>query len=193
LAVFVSGNGTNLQAVIDACASGRLHAEIVVVISNDPGAFALQRAAEAGIETVVAPHQGRDRFEYDNELAYTVATFGADLVVLAGWNRLLSGHFVGHHVTINLHPAKPGTFTGLGAIEAAFDAWQLGKIDHGGVMVHYVPDEGVDNGPVIRWEAVPFEPGDTLEAYESRVHAVEHRLLVESIGTVLDNPALTRR
>jgi len=181
----VSGNGSNLQAVLDACRDGRLNAEVVAVVSNDPDAFALTRAAEGGVPTVVAPHQGRDRAEYDNELAYTVASYGPDLVVLAGWNRLLTTHFVSHHVTVNLHPAKPGTFRGLGAIEAAFEAWSEGRIDHGGVMVHYVPDEGVDNGPVIAWEEVNFEADDTLETYTARVHEVEHRLLVEGIATVL--------
>jgi formyltetrahydrofolate-dependent phosphoribosylglycinamide formyltransferase len=187
----VSGNGSNLQAVIDACADGRLQAEVVGVVSNNPHAFALQRASAAGIETIVAAQGGQDRAAYDNELAYTVATFGPDLVVLAGWNRLLTTYFVSHHTTINLHPAKPGTFAGLGAIKSAYDAWRDGRIDHGGVMVHYVPDEGVDNGPVIGWEAVPFEPGDTLDSYEARVHEVEHRLLVESIATVLARAALT--
>ena len=185
LVVLISGNGTNLQAVLDACSSGGLDAEVVAVVSNNPDAYGLQRAASAGVETVVAPHQGRDRADYDNELAYTVAAFAPDLVVLAGWDRLLTTHFVSHHTTINLHPAQPGTFPGLGAIEAAYEAWTEGRIEHGGVMVHYVPDEGVDNGPVIKWDKVRFEPGDTLERYEERVHQVEHRLLVESLATVL--------
>lgn len=186
LVVLASGNGSNLQAILDAVGDGSLVAEIAAVVSNNPRASALQRAAGAGIDTVVLPHNGRDRGEYDAELAYTVATFGPDLVVLAGWNRLLTSAFVSHHITINLHPARPGAFPGLGAIEKAYDAWRAGRIDHGGVMVHYVPDEGVDDGPVIAWEPVPFESGDTLESFEARVHHVEHRLLVESIATALD-------
>ncbi|MEM9134452.1 MAG: formyltransferase family protein, partial [Actinomycetota bacterium] len=108
LAVLVSGNGSNLQAILDACAEGRLAARVVVVVANNPDAYALTRAGEAGVPTEVRPHQGVDRAEYDKELAYTVATYGADLVVLAGWNRILTTFFVGHHATINLHPAKPG-------------------------------------------------------------------------------------
>ncbi|MEM7337784.1 MAG: phosphoribosylglycinamide formyltransferase [Actinomycetota bacterium] len=185
LAVLVSGGGTNLQAIIDAIADGRLDAEIAVVVSNTPDAFALQRAAAAGIDTLVRPHQGIDRETYDTELAYAVATFGVDLVVLAGWLRILTTYFVAHHRTINLHPAKPGAFPGLHAIERAFAAWQAGEIDHGGVMVHFVPDEGVDDGPVIAWEPVPFEPEDTLDTYEARVHAVEHRVLVSAIASVV--------
>lgn len=203
-----SGSGTNLQAILDAtgqsAAAGRtettdpspaagspgtephtLHAEVVLVIANDPQAYALERAAAAGVATSILPHAGRDRTEYDRELAYEASLVGADLVVLAGWNRLLTGEFLAHHRVINLHPAKPGAFPGLGAIEAAYRAWQRGEVTAGGVMVHYVPDEGVDDGPVIRWEEVPIRPGDSLAVFEARVHQVEHRLLVESIDQVL--------
>ncbi|MEL7208794.1 MAG: phosphoribosylglycinamide formyltransferase [Actinomycetota bacterium] len=185
LAVLVSGNGSNLQAIIDACADDSLDAQVAVVVANNPDAYALERAAAAGIATEVRPHAGHDRITYDQELAYTVATYGVDLVVLAGWNRILTTYFVGHHTTINLHPAKPGGFRGLGAIEADFARWEKGELSEGGVMVHYVPDEGVDDGPVIAWEAVPFQPGDTLDDYAQRVHAVEHRILVASIASVL--------
>ena len=118
LAVFVSGNGSNLQAVLDACSGRRLAATVAVVVSNNPDAYALVRARQAGVPTEIRPHKGTDRAEYDRELAYTIGTYGVDLVVLAGWNRILTSHFVGHHRTINLHPAKPGGFRGLGAIEA---------------------------------------------------------------------------
>lgn len=203
LVVMASGSGTNLQAILDACGqtanrtsvpAGQHHqasparlldAEVVLVIANDSEAYALQRAAAVDVATTVLPHEGRDRTEYDKELAYEASLAGADLVVLAGWNRLLTSTFLAHHTVINLHPAKPGAFPGLGAIEAAFAAWQRGEVTSGGVMVHYVPDEGVDDGPVIAWEEVPLLPGDTLDRFEDRVHQVEHRLLVESIGTVL--------
>ncbi len=191
VAVLVSGNGTNLQAILDACATGRLDAEVAVVVSNVADAYALERARASGVPTAIAPHGGRDRADYDHDLAYTVAAHGVDLVVLAGWNRILTPTFVHHHLTINLHPAKPGTFIGLGAIERAYEAWRAGTIDHGGVMVHYVPDEGVDNGPVIAWEPVPFRTDDTLETYEQRVHEVEHRILVDAIAIALDRAELT--
>ncbi|MCP3990931.1 MAG: phosphoribosylglycinamide formyltransferase [Actinomycetia bacterium] len=191
LAVLVSGSGSNLAAIIAACSDGSLEAEIGVVISNRVDAYALERAKDAGIAVEVAPHEGTDRASYDQDLAYTVASHDVDLVVLAGWDRILTTYFVSHHRTINLHPAKPGTFRGLGAIERAFAAWQEGTIDHGGVMVHYVPDEGVDDGPVISWEPVPFVDGDTLHSYSERVHQVEHRILVASIGTVLAEADMT--
>ncbi|MEM9564049.1 MAG: phosphoribosylglycinamide formyltransferase [Actinomycetota bacterium] len=191
LVVMASGSGTNLQAVLDACGqspgagSRELDAEVVLVIANRPDAYALTRAEAAGVPVSVLPHGGRNRNEYDTELAYEARIVGADLVILAGWDRLLTHDFLAHHRVLNLHPAKPGAFPGLGAIERAFDAWTDGRIASGGVMVHFVPDEGVDNGPVIAWEEIPFEPGDTLERYEARVHEVEHRLLVTAIGTAL--------
>ncbi len=202
----VAGSGTNLQAILDACGQSgrfadndsaatpaststpapRLDAEVVLVISNDPEAYALTRARTAGVATSVLPHEGRDRAEYDTELAYEARIVGADLVVLAGWTRILTQHFLDHHRVVNLHPAKPGAFPGLGAIERAYEAWTEGRVRSGGVMVHFVPDEGVDTGPVIASEEVPFLDGDTLDAFEARVHAVEHRLLVDAIATVLE-------
>lgn len=185
LVVLVSGSGTNLQAVIDACASGALEAQVAAVVSNVASAYALERAERAGIPTVVLPHGGRSRAAYDEELAAVVSGYQPDLVVLAGWMRILTGAFLSRHRTINLHPAQPGAFPGVGAIEAAFEAWQRGEVTAGGVMVHHVPDEGVDNGPVIAWEPVAFQPGDTLGIFTERVHEVEHRLLVSAIAQVL--------
>ncbi len=185
LAVLVSGNGSNLQAVLDACADGTLAAEVRVVISNRAEAYALTRAVEAGVPTLVMEQGDRPRRVYDTELARTVATVGVDLVVLAGWDRLLSEAFVAHHPVINLHPAKPGVFPGLGAIEKAFAGWQDGTVTSGGVMVHFVPDEGVDDGPVIVSEEVPFVPDDTLATFTERVRETEHRLLVEAIDKVI--------
>ena len=200
LVVMASGSGTNLQAILDACgqspatagAPPRLAAEVVLVIANDPGAYALKRAEAASVPTAVLPHQGRDRSEYDTELAYEARIAGAELVVLAGWNRVLTDAFLAHHRVINLHPAKPGAFPGLGAIAKAYQAWQDGRISSGGVMVHFVPDEGIDSGPVVAWEEIPFVDGESLEAYEGRVHEVEHRLLVESIEMVLDEQRSVR-
>ncbi len=185
LVVLVSGSGTNLQAVIDACSRDALAADVAAVVSNVGSAFALERARAAGIPTEVLPHGGRSRAAYDQELAEVVAGYEPDLVVLAGWMRILTGTFLSRFATINLHPAQPGAFPGVGAIEAAFEAWQRGEITAGGVMVHHVPDEGVDNGPVIVWEPVPFQSGDSVEVFTRRVHEVEHRLLVDAIARVL--------
>ena len=187
LVVLVSGNGSNLQAIIDARSEGRLQVDITGVVSNNADAFALTRAEKANIATSVLSHKGRERSEYDSELAHLVSVIGADLVVLAGWNRLLTANFVSHHTTINLHPAEPGRFPGLHAIERAYKAYKNGELAAGGVMVHYVPDEGIDDGPVIDWSPVPFSIDDTLETFEQRVHEVEHELLVNSINVALGN------
>jgi phosphoribosylglycinamide formyltransferase 1 len=130
---------------------------------------------------------GESRRDYDSRLAALVATYDPDYVVLAGWMRLLTSDFLSHYPNrvINLHPALPGTFPGTHAIERAYEAWQNGEIDRSGVMVHLVPDEGVDDGPVLATEEIFFHPGEMLEQFEARVHAVEHRLLVETLRGVV--------
>ncbi len=188
LAVLASGNGSNLQAILDAVGGGALAAEVAVVLSNNPSAFALQRASDAGVPTLVRHRGTADKPTYDTGLAADVSAHNVDLVVLAGWDRLLSSAFLDVHPVINLHPAKPGTYPGLGAIERCFEAWKRGHETSGGVMVHHVPDEGVDDGPTIVWEEVPFSADDTLNTFEQRVHAVEHRLIVEAVAQVLSLP-----
>ncbi|MDA3038864.1 MAG: formyltransferase family protein, partial [Actinomycetota bacterium] len=164
-----------------------LGASIVGVFSNRADAFGLDRARRAGIPVAVVATEGDDRPTYDRRLADVVAKSDPDLVVLAGWMRILTAEFLGHFRVVNLHPAKPGLFPGTHAIERAFAAWVAGEIDESGAMVHWVPDEGVDSGPVIQWTTVPFEPADTLEAFEARMHAAEYRLLVSAVGSVLDS------
>jgi phosphoribosylglycinamide formyltransferase 1 len=188
LVVLISGSGTNLQAILDACASGALPASVEAVISNKSDAYGLERARLAGVPAVVqSKPKEQDRREYDSLLADVAAYYKADWVILAGWMRVLSSNFLGRfpNRVINLHPALPGTFPGTHAIERAFEAFGRGEIRATGVMVHLVPDEGVDNGPVLAQEEVPIHPDDTLETLEMRVHDVEHRLLVDAIRQVL--------
>jgi phosphoribosylglycinamide formyltransferase 1 len=184
LVVLVSGTGTNLQAVLDACATGALPAEVVAVVSDKSAAGALQRAATAGVVSVHVGHQaGEARTDYDARLADIVAGFAPDLVVLAGWMRILTKDFLGWFPdrVINLHPARPGELPGMHAIERAWQEALAGQRTRTGVMVHLVPDDGVDDGPVLASEDVPIRPDDTLERLEERIHAVEHRLLVDTI------------
>lgn len=214
LVVMASGTGTNLGAVLDAIAGGRLDADVAAVIINRRGAGARLLAERAGVPvhyrplspyreqvrstavegslTAVAsaargwdPTAGRRR--YDADLADLVARFEPDLVVLAGWMHLLSSSFLERfpNQVINLHPALPGEFPGADAIGDAWEAFTAGRITRTGVMVHYVPDEGVDSGPVIVTMEVPIEPGGTFEALRSRIHGVEHELLVSAIAKTL--------
>lgn len=191
LVVLISGSGSNLQAVLDACASGALAAEVVAVFSNRPDAYGLVRAVQAGVQAVAFPKSKEtSRREYDAALAAVVAACKPDWVLLAGWMRVLSSAFLDVFPArvINLHPALPGAFPGTHAIQRAFEAYQKGEITHTGVMVHLVPDEGVDCGPLLGQEIVPILAGDTVETLEARVHQVEHRLLVKALADVLKKP-----
>ncbi|MBI4674461.1 MAG: phosphoribosylglycinamide formyltransferase [Chloroflexi bacterium] len=184
LVVLISGNGSNLQAILDACARGELNAHVAAVVSNKLDAYGLERARRANVPAIAKPKaKNQERRAYDAELAQLVASYQPDYVVLAGWMRILSSAFLDSfpNRVVNLHPALPETFPGTHAIERAYDAYQRGEIQRTGVMVHLVPDEGVDNGPVLAQESVPISPNDTLEALETRIHQVEHQLLVETI------------
>ena len=152
LVVLISGHGSNLQALLDACASGELNAAVVAVISNRSEAFGLERARQTGIPALVLTKlKDQDRNTYDARLADLVLAYQPDWVVLAGWMRLLSMSFLSHfpNRVVNLHPALPGAFPGTEAIARAFEAYQRGEIQSTGVMTHLVPDEGVDAGPVL--------------------------------------------
>jgi len=182
LVVLISGSGSNLQAILDACRSGDLAAGVVAVFSNKREAYGLERARTAGVPAIaIAKLKETGRLEYDELLAGQVAAYRPDWVVLAGWLRILSMNFLKRFPgrVVNLHPALPGTYPGLNAIERAYEAFQRGEIDHTGVMVHLVPDEGVDAGPVLGQVDVPIHPGDSLEELETRIHAAEHRLYVD--------------
>jgi phosphoribosylglycinamide formyltransferase 1 len=189
LVVLISGYGSNLQAILDACRQGMLPAQVVAVFSNQPEAFGLERACKEGIPAITRVyHKGQDRAEYDQELAEAVNIYQPDWVVLAGWMRILSNAFISRfpNRVVNLHPALPGTFPGTHAIERAFMAFQDGLIEQTGVMVHLVTDEGVDNGPLLAQQVVPIEPSTTLEILAAQMHAVEHKLLVETLKMLID-------
>ena len=192
LAVLVSGGGTNLQAILDAIEGGTLVAEVVVVASNRADAYGLERARRAGVPTLVdewrpARAVGHSREEYDAALAEALLDYQPDWVVLAGWMHLLSMAFLRHFPgrVINLHPALPGQFPGLRAIERGWGAYQRGEVDEVGIMIHLVPDEGIDDGPVLASEVIPIEESDTFPRFEARLHAAEHRLLVEVLARLV--------
>lgn len=188
LVVLASGSGSNLQAVLDACADSRLRADVVAVVSDRADAFALRRAADAGVPSVHVGRQSDEtRAHYDARLADVVAGFGPDIVVLAGWMRILTMGFLGWFPerVVNLHPALPGDLPGTDAIARAWQEAMAGERTRTGVMVHLVPDEGVDDGPVLASEPVDIRPDDTFESLTDRIHAVEHRLLVEALRSLV--------
>jgi formyltetrahydrofolate-dependent phosphoribosylglycinamide formyltransferase len=195
LVVLISGSGTNLQAIIDAIESHQLEAKIALVVSNRKVAYGLTRAEIHHIPTLYFPLKpytdaGKSREDYDADLARQVAGCEPTLIVLAGWMHIVTLPFLDPfpNRVINLHPALPGMFAGTHAIERAFEAWQRGEIRASGCMIHYVIPE-VDAGKVITTATVSFEEGDTLEAYEERMHAAEHKLIVEGIRLALEGLA----
>lgn len=192
LAVLISGNGSNLQAIIDAINYKVLDARIVTVISNRRDAFGLKRAEKAQIPSHYHPlkpyrDNGRGRSAYDSDLADLLKPYQPHYVVLAGWMHILSDAFLRHfpYRVINLHPALPGQFPGARAVEEAFDAYQNQQIKETGVMVHLVPDEKVDAGPVLGQQSVPIYDSDTVDTLRNRIHQAEHVLLVHMLDRLI--------
>jgi phosphoribosylglycinamide formyltransferase-1 len=181
IAVLASGGGTNLQAILDQLHGGG-EVEVVGVASDKPGARALARASEAGVETGTFPAADyADRNERDLAIADWLTEREVELVVLAGYMQLLSPEFIlrFRNRIINVHPALLPAFPGLDAVQQALDNGSRVT----GVTVHYV-DEGVDSGPIISQRAVPVPDRRDRDELEERIHAVEHELLPEAIGMI---------
>jgi phosphoribosylglycinamide formyltransferase 1 len=188
--VLASGGGSNLQAIVDACATGRLNADVVGVVSDRPEAVALQRVARS-LAVELPTRVGEDRRSYDRRLADVVEAMAPDIIVMAGWMRIVTMAFLGRFtdMVINLHPALPGELPGTRSIERAFAEAQAGQRTHSGVMVHYVPDEGVDCGPVLATVTVPINRDDTFETFAAAMHAAEHELLVATLADLIADPS----
>lgn len=177
--VLVSGQGTNLQALIDAQARGELApATLALVISNKPGVPALARAQAAGLPAVVVAHRGRDRVAFEDALLAELAQHGIEAVVLAGFMRVLTAHFLDRFPLriINTHPSLLPAFPGVDASAQA--------IAHGvklsGLTVHFV-DASLDGGPIITQVAVPVLPDDDAASLHARIQREEHRVLPEVV------------
>ena len=169
--VLISGTGSNLLAILEAGVA-------VTAVLADRECAGLEHARSRGIPAVVVlPSAGEPRAVYDAGLATAVAAYSPVIVVLAGWRRILTMSFLSKYRVLNLHPALPGAYPGLHAIERAL----ADRVPETGVMVHWVPDEGVDVGPTLFVERVPLLASDTLEDLAARVHEVEHRLLPQAI------------
>ena len=182
--VLISGRGSNLQAIIDATRDGRLDARIALVISNRPDAHGLQRAQDAGIETLVRDHRAYPSREvFEQVLVDDLHARDVSLVCLAGFMRLLGATFVGafQNRILNIHPALLPAFPGLHA--------QRQAIEHGakisGATVHFV-DINLDAGPIILQAAVPVLDTDTEDTLSARILEQEHRIYPEAIERILD-------
>jgi phosphoribosylglycinamide formyltransferase-1 len=182
LVILASGAGSTLQAFLDAAAAGELGAEIVAVGTDRPGCEAMQRAAGAGVPTFEVPlAPGADRAAWNGELAGAIAVHEPDLVVLAGFMRVLGPAVVGRFRIVNTHPSLLPSFPGAHAVRDA--------LAHGvrisGVTVHWV-DEGLDSGPILAQAAVPVHLDDTEDTLRERIQAVEKPLYLTTIRTLVE-------
>ena len=174
VAVLVSGRGSNMQAILDATQEPDYPAEIALVVSNIEGAAALDRARDANIKTVTIAHKDfPDRESFDAEVTREIKKTGCQLVVLAGFMRLLSEEFCStwHNQLINIHPSLLPSFKGLDVHQRMIDA----AVRFGGCTVHYVRHE-MDTGPIIAQAAVPVHPDDDADKLAARILEQEHKI-----------------
>lgn len=182
--VLVSGRGTNLQALIDACQKGQLGGEIKIVISNKKDALAIERAKRAGIKTeIVTKKEFPTREEHDKRVLEILIENGIDLVILAGYMRILSEVFLSEYENriINVHPSLLPAFKGT---EAQKQAIEYG-VRFSGCTTHFV-NHDMDGGPIILQRVVPVMENDTTESLADRILAEEHKILVESVRLYLE-------
>ena len=184
IVVLISGSGTNLQAIIDAVNNGSINANIAAVISNRPDAPGLERARKAGIKTVAIDQKAiPDRDQFDQALIDEIEKHGADLIVLAGFMRILTEKFINRfeHRIINIHPSLLPEFKGLNTHRRVLEA---GKLRHG-ASVHFVNIE-LDDGPVVIQAEVPVLPDDTEQSLAARVLEQEHIIYLMAIAWYID-------
>jgi phosphoribosylglycinamide formyltransferase-1 len=184
LGVLASGSGSNLQAIIDRCADGGINAEIVMVLSNVPGAGALLRAEQAGIATALIDHRTfAERADFDSAVVAALQAAGVDLVVLAGFMRLITAPFIAAFPEriINIHPALLPAFPGLHVQKKALEAGAR----FSGCTVHFV-DGGVDTGPIIIQAVVPVLDADDEASLSARILVQEHRIYPRAIQLIAE-------
>jgi len=172
LVVLISGNGSNLQAIIDAIATQKLHANIKAVISNRPNVKGLQRAQAAGIPAITLDHRKfENREAFDQQLIHEIDQYQPELIILAGFMRILTNNFVAHYTArmLNIHPSLLPEFRGLNTHQRALEA---GVKQHG-VTVHYVSNE-LDGGPLVLQAVIDVTHKDNAETLRQRVHHQEH-------------------
>ena len=183
IAVFASGSGSNFQALAEAAASGKLDAEIVLLVCDKPQAPVVGKAERLGIPVFAfRPKDYPGKAAYEEEIVSKLKELGVDLVVLAGYMRIISSVLLTPYEgrIVNVHPSLLPAIPGLDAIGQAL-AYGV-KVT--GVTVHYV-DGGMDTGPIIAQEALPILPGDTGETLAARIHPIEHKLYAEVVQGIL--------
>jgi phosphoribosylglycinamide formyltransferase-1 len=174
IVILISGSGSNLQSFIDACSAGIVDGKVMAVISNRPGVKGLDRASAADIPNIVIDHRAfQSREEFDQHLAEVITSFTPDLVVLAGFMRILTDGFVNQFIgkLINIHPSLLPAYPGLNTHQRAIEAGD----STAGATVHFVTSE-LDGGPAILQAAVPILPKDTAVDLAARVLIVEHEI-----------------
>ena len=184
LGILLSGRGSNFAAIAESVAAGRLDAEIAVVISNRPEAPGLAIAKDRGLNAVSLPSKGLDREVYDRQVIDELHRSNVDLVCLAGYMRILSGHFIREFSerVLNIHPSLLPAFPGL---DAQHQAWEHG-VKVTGCTVHFV-DEGLDSGPIVKQAVVSVADDDTAESLSRKIIRAEHRIYSEAIALVLSS------
>ncbi|MFI6574623.1 phosphoribosylglycinamide formyltransferase [Nocardiopsis sp. NPDC050513] len=178
MVVLISGTGSNMAALVDAAEDPAYGVDVVAVGSDRRGTRGIELAEKAGVPTFVVPFRDySDRAEWDTAMADRISGYAPDLVVSAGFMRLLGPAVVGRHAAVNIHPALLPSFPGAHAVRDA--------LAHGvrvtGTTIHFL-DEGVDSGPIIDQVAVPVEDGDDESSLHERIKAVERRMLVDTVG-----------
>ncbi|RTZ89501.1 MAG: phosphoribosylglycinamide formyltransferase [Deltaproteobacteria bacterium] len=184
IGVLISGRGSNLQAIIDGIERGEIPARISIVISNEPGAYGLERARNHGIPTRVIDHRDYPtRKEFETELMEALKERGVALVVLAGFMRVLTEHFLSAfpQQVVNIHPALLPSFPGVGVQEKAAEY----GVRFSGCTVHFV-NEGVDAGPIIAQAVVPVYPTDTGDVLADRILRMEHQVFPRVIRWIAE-------
>ena len=182
LGVLLSGRGSNFEAIARSIRHRRLDAEIAVVIANRPEAPGLELARSLGLNAVCLPSKGIDREAFDRQLIAELRRNSAELVILAGYMRLLSGVFIREFPEriLNIHPSLLPAFPGLDAQHQALEH----GVKFSGCTVHFV-DEALDAGPIVKQAVVPVLDGDTVDTLSARILAEEHRIYTEAIAIVL--------
>ena len=182
IAVLISGSGSNLEAIAEACSANEINGKIVCVISNNPDAYGIKRAQKFNLQSVVIDHNSfASRTEFENKIENSLDNYDVDLIVLAGFMRILGENITKKYFgkMINLHPSLLPKYPGLDTHKKVL---QNGDAKHG-ISIHYVTPE-LDAGPIIAQGAINITHDDNIESIEKRIHMIEHQLLPEIINEI---------